>query len=204
MNQHKFKNGMADEIFRRAGVDIVLRQQTTQIFFYSIILVLFTGTFTYATTQPDTVAVFDCPPTQAGGTVPPAIAICSITFTVNGVELVVQGGDTLKVSVGDKVRFKGAKIHVGPFSGNGGEACVDLAPWDHKGREIESSRLGTHNLPVSSGAKTVAGLDQTWTIGENWKEIVVVLNHWTPGRTKDSDCAGGLCERDDRIVFNLR
>jgi hypothetical protein len=132
------------------------------------------------------------------------MAICSITFTVNGGELVVKSGDTLQVSVGDKVRFEGAKIHVGSFSGNGGEVCVDLAPWDHKGREIESSRLGTHNVPISPGLKTVAGLDQTWTIGENWKEIVVMLNHWTPRRTKDSDCAGGLCERDDRIVFTLK
>ena len=84
LNQYNFKVGMADKIFREAGVDIVLRQKTIQICFYSILPLIFTGTFTYATTQKDTMAVHDCPPTQAGGTVPPAIAICSITFSVAG------------------------------------------------------------------------------------------------------------------------
>ncbi|NIO29703.1 MAG: serine hydrolase [Candidatus Latescibacteria bacterium] len=145
-----------------------------------------------------------CTPTNAGGTVPPAIAICSVTFVVNGVEQVVRGGDTLPLSAGDEVRFKEAEIYVGTFSGNGGEACVDLAPWDQNGQEIESGRLGTHNLAVSPGLATITGPDRTQIVGENWRRIVAVLNHWPPGRTKDSDCAGGRCERDDRIVIELR
>jgi len=145
-----------------------------------------------------------CPPANAGGTVPPAVAICSITFVVNGVEGVVGSGDALPASRGDEVQVREVAICVGPFSGDGGEACVDVVPVDTSGQEIASARYGTHAVKVSPGCKSIPGPDGTWTVGENWRSISVALNHWPPGRTEDPGCAGGLCERDDRIVVGLQ
>jgi len=30
------------------------------------------------------------------------------------------------------------------------------------------------------------------------------MNHWTPEKTKDLECANELCERDDRIILEVR
>ena len=76
-----------------------------------------------------------CPPAQAGGTVLPAIAICSITYIVNGTVQIVRDGDTLQASRGDQVRVGEAAVYVGPFSGDGGDACVDFVPVDGVGDE---------------------------------------------------------------------
>ena len=151
-----------------------------------------------------TTSMSACPPANAEGTVPPAIAICSITFTVNGLEQVMRDGDTLQASRGDEVQVKEMAICAEPFSGNGGEACVDFVPVDHNGQEIVSERRGTHAKKITSGCKSVPGPDGMWTIGENWRHISVVVNHWPPGGTDDSSCAGGLCERDDRVTVGLR
>jgi hypothetical protein len=59
-------------------------------------------------------------------------------------------------------------------------------------------------MPVTPGAATISGLDYTWTVGEDWKDLIAVVNHWTPGKTTDLECAGGLCERDDRIILDIR
>jgi hypothetical protein len=145
-----------------------------------------------------------CTPANAAGTVPPAIAICSVSFLVNGVEQVVRDGDALQASRGDEVQIGEATICVGPFSGSGGEACVDFVPIDPSGQEIASERNGTHNLKVSPGCRSISGPGGTWIIGEDWAYIAAVLNHWPPGGTEDADCGGGLCEQDDRIVVGVQ
>lgn len=145
-----------------------------------------------------------CTPANAGGTVSPAITICSVSFLVNGVEQVVRDGDALRASRGDEVQIGGASICVGPFSGSGGEACVDFVPIDSSGQEIASERNGTHNIKVSSGCRSISGPGGTWIIGEDWAHIAAVLNHWPPSRTEDVGCGGGLCERDDRITVSVQ
>jgi hypothetical protein len=145
-----------------------------------------------------------CPPAQARGTVPPAIAICSITYIVNGAEQIVRDGDTLQASRGDEVRIGKVALDVGPFSGDGGQACVDFVPVGQNGEEIASDRRGTHMQKVNPGRTSVRGPDGTWTIGENWRSISAVLNHWPVDSTEDLDCAGGLCERDDRVTVFLQ
>ncbi len=145
-----------------------------------------------------------CPPAEARGTVPPAIAICSITYIVDGAEQIVRDGDILRASSSDEVRIDKVAISVGSFSGDGGEACVDFVPLGRNGEEIASERRGTHMQRVNPGRTSVLGPDGTWTIGENWRSISAVLNHWPVDRTEDLDCAGGLCERDDRVTVFLQ
>lgn len=145
-----------------------------------------------------------CPPANPGGTVAPAIAICSITYTVNGAEQVVRDGETLQASPGDSVQIGDITICVGSFGGDGGLACVDFVPLDGEGREVAAGRRGTHNVTVTGGYQSIPGPDGTWTIDSNWKSISAVLNHWPPGRTDDLGCADGLCERDDRLTAKLR
>ncbi len=146
-----------------------------------------------------------CLPAHAGGTVPPPIAICSITLVAHDdLEQVVRDGDTLRVSAGDEVRLVEVAICVGPFSGNGGEACVDFAPIDQGGHEIATERRGTHAQKVTAGCRSIPGPEGTWIVGENWRSISAVLNHWPPDRTEDAACAGGLCERDDQATISLK
>jgi hypothetical protein len=145
-----------------------------------------------------------CSATNAGGTVPPAIAICSITFIVNDVDQIVQNGDVLQASRGDVVQVKEVDICVGAFSGNGGEACVDLVPVDHSGREIASERKGTHMIKATAGCRSVPGPGGVWTVGESWQSIFAVLNHWPVDDTQDSGCASGQCERDDQLIVEFR
>lgn len=145
-----------------------------------------------------------CPLAEGPGTVTPAVAIYSMTFVVNGVEQVVRGGDTLPALPGDQVQVREVTFCAESFSGNGGEACVDFVPLDQSGHELVSERQGTHTVKVTPGFATVSAASQGWTVGENWRGIAVVVNHWPSGNTEDVSCAGGLCERDDRVVVGLR
>jgi hypothetical protein len=145
-----------------------------------------------------------CPPSRSEGTVAPAGSIYAITFAVNGREHVVREGDTLRVVPGDDVRVQDVTICVGPFSGDGGEACVDVAPVARGGREVISEHAGTHQVPLAPGLTTIPGPDASWTIRESWKEVAAVLNHWPPTETRDRTCAEGRCERDDRMVIVLQ
>ena len=145
-----------------------------------------------------------CPPATGEGTVSPAVSIYSIVFAVNGVEQVVRDGDVLQALPGEQVQVREVTICVGAFSGNGGEACVDLAPVDQSGQEIASEHRGTHTVPVAPGFISISGPDQGWVISENWGHIAAVLNHWPPDGTQDPGCGGGRCERDDRTIVGFR
>jgi len=143
-------------------------------------------------------------PSEAGGTVPPAIAVCSVTYIVNGVEQIVRNGETLQASRGEEVSVGEVAICVGPFSGDGGQSCIDFFPLDDDGHEIASERIGTHQQKVNPGCHSVAGPDGVWLVGESWHSISAVLNHWPLDRTEDSACADGLCERDDLVRVFLQ
>jgi hypothetical protein len=145
-----------------------------------------------------------CPPARGEGTVPPAVSIYSIVFVVDGVEHVVRDGDLLPASPGEEVQVREVTICVGPFQGQGGEACVDFAPVDQSGQEIVSEHAGTHLVGVRPGSISISGPDHRWTIGEDWRSMSGVVNHWPPDGTEDLDCAGGHCERDDRVIVGLR
>jgi hypothetical protein len=145
-----------------------------------------------------------CPPAKGAGTIAPAISIYSITFVVNGREQVVRDEDTLQASPGDEVQVREVTICAGPFSGNGGEACVDFAPGTQSGQEIVSEHRGTHTVRVTPGIRTISGPEHGWIIGENWREFSAVLNHWPSENTRDLGCGSGRCERDDRIVVEFR
>lgn len=144
-----------------------------------------------------------CPPVNGVGTIDPAIAIYSMAFVVNGFEQVVRPGDTLRALAGDEVQIKEVIICAGPFSGNGGQACVDFVPVSPSGQELGPEHAGTHMVRVTPGFTTISGPDRVWTVDERWKDIAGVLNHWPSVETKDLDCANGRCERDDRIIVGL-
>lgn len=145
-----------------------------------------------------------CPQAIGEGTISPAVSIYSITFMVNGIEVVMRDDDTLQARPGDEVQIKGVVICAGDFSGNGGEACVDFAPGTQEREDLLSEHIGTHPVRLTPGFISVAGPDQGWTIGENWEYIRVVVNHWPPEATEDLGCANGRCERDDRIIIEFR
>jgi hypothetical protein len=145
-----------------------------------------------------------CPPATGEGTVSPAASIYSIVFVVNGVEQVVRDGDMLEALPGDEVQVREVTICAGSFQGRGGEACVDFAPVDQSGEEIASAHGGSHTVTVIPGFTSISGPDHRWTVGDNWISISAVLNHWPTGGTADLGCGGGRCERDDRIVVELR
>ena len=138
------------------------------------------------------------------GTISPAISIRSMILVVNGVERTVRGDDTLQASPGDEVQVREVVICAGSFSGDGGNVCVDISPTDQSGEAIFSEHTGTHMMPVTPGVTKISGLDYTWTVGKDWKSLSAVVNHWTPGKTKDLECANGLCERDDRMTIEFR
>lgn len=145
-----------------------------------------------------------CPPAEGQGTISPAVSIYSITFVVNGAEQVIYDGDTLESIIGDEIEIKEAVICVGSFSGNGGEACVDLAPVGQSGQVIMSEHAGTHMVPVNTGFTVIPGPNHTWTLNESWVRISAVLNHWTREETEDIDCANRRCEHDDWAIIELR
>jgi hypothetical protein len=146
-----------------------------------------------------------CPTANGRGTVSPAISIDSITFVVNGLDQVVREGDNLQALPGDQVQVKEVTICASPYSGNGGEVCVDFAPLSQNGEVLQSDNGGTHMVRVTPGFTTLSGPDHTWAIDENWQGISAVVNHWPPDRsTQDVECGGGLCERDDRVLIVFR
>jgi hypothetical protein len=160
-----------------------------------------------AAEPPDSASVVSgpgCPPARGVGTIAPAITIRSMTVAVNGVERTVSGDDTLRVSAGDVIRLRAAAICVEPFSGDGGNFCVDISPTDRNGAAIFSEHKGTHMMPVEPGVVEISGLEFEWTVGDDWKNLTAVVNHWTPGKSRDLECADGLCERDDRVIIEFR
>ena len=145
-----------------------------------------------------------CPAARGDGTVSPDVSIYSITFAVNGLEQVVRAGDTLDAMPGDELEVREITICTEDSLANRGEVCVDLAPLDQNGQEIMSEHKGTHMVRMVSGFMTISGPSFTWTVGENWRQISAVLNHWPPEDTEDLDCGNRRCEHDDRIVIDLR
>jgi hypothetical protein len=123
---------------------------------------------------------------------------------VNGREQVVRDGDMLQASRGDEVQVREVTICANPFSGSGGEACVEFTPLDQNGQERVAEGNGTHMKRVPSGFTSIPGPNHTWIVGENWRHIVAVLNHWPPGGTNDPGCGGGRCEHDDRMIVGLQ
>ncbi len=145
-----------------------------------------------------------CPPADGVGTVPPAVSIYSITFLVNGAEQVVLDGDDLEALPGDRVEVREAVICSVPFSGDGGEACVDLLPVGQSGEEIVSEHAGSHLVQAMPGMTTLPGPEQVWTVSESWRGFSAVVNHWPGVVTLDLGCASGDCERDDRMSVPIR
>jgi hypothetical protein len=151
-----------------------------------------------ATTEPP-----NCPSPDGYGTISPAISIASIVFMVNDVRQLVNDGDSLRAQPGDDVRVYEVTLCVGSFSGDGGEACVDIVPTSTDGQEISSEHRGSHIFALSPGIMTIADLDFDWTVRESWDGLSAVLNHWAPTSTEDLGCSNGGCERDDwmKIAF---
>ncbi len=145
-----------------------------------------------------------CPPADGNGTAPPDISIYSIRFLVNGAEQLIYDGGALEVLPGDEVEVQQAVICAAPFSGDGGEACVDLVPIGQNGEEITSEHAGSHLAQAMPGMITVPGPERIWIVSDSWRGFSAVVNHWPPVPTLDLGCAGGDCERDDRMSVPLR
>ncbi len=145
-----------------------------------------------------------CEPSDGEGTVSPDVSITSIVFVVDGVEQVVRDGDILQTTPGVEVSMKQATICADSFSGDGGEACVDLVPIDASGREILAEHAGTHLVQVTAGSIDISGPEHSWIIGETWSGFSAALNHWPPEGTADTSCAVGRCEHDDRMSIRLQ
>jgi hypothetical protein len=124
-------------------------------------------------------------------------------FFVNGSEVVVRDGDGLRVQPGDLVRVDDVTICVGAFSGNGGKACVDIAPVSADGQDVTSQHQGSHLFDPTPGLMSISGLDFGWVIEEGWGSLSAVLNHWAPTITEDTACADGLCESDDWMIIEF-
>lgn len=144
-----------------------------------------------------------CPQPGGNGTVDPAVSIYSMVFEVEGMEHEVLPGESLPVQPGDEVRLVEVTLCAGTYTGNPGEVCVDLAPLTAGGEILSSQHVGTHMGVIASGRITLAGPAYSWTIEENWVGISLVVNHWTPDRSGDPDCAGGKCEQDDWLTISL-
>ncbi|MFQ5616053.1 MAG: hypothetical protein ACE5GO_06305 [Anaerolineales bacterium] len=144
-----------------------------------------------------------CPSADAEGTVPPAVAIDSVTFVVNDIEQVVRDDDALHASPGDRVLVSEVTICVEPFSGNGGAAYIELTPIDQSGQDIVSEIKSTQDVGVTSDFTTIPGPGGAWIIGDNWRHISVVSVHYPPSGTQDPTCENWLCERDDREIVRI-
>jgi hypothetical protein len=151
-----------------------------------------------------------CPLADAEGTIPPAVAISSITFIVNGVEQVVDDSGSLQASPGDQVRVREVTIcPVDPFEGSGGQVYVEFDPVDQNGQVIASEVKGSRAVGVTPGFTSILGPDYTWTIGDNWRQISVSSVHYPapPQTTENSTCepeTPNICEIDDRIIVKWR
>jgi hypothetical protein len=67
-----------------------------------------------------------------------------------------------------------------------------------------SAHAGTHLVRMIPGFMTISGPSDTWSVGEDWRRISAVLNHWPLQDTEDPDCSNRRCERDDRIIIEFR
>jgi hypothetical protein len=121
---------------------------------------------------------------------------------VNGREQTIRDGRTLEALPGDEVVVTETEICAPETAGGRGDVCVDIAPLDGESEEIRAQAGGTHMQPAPWGFVTVPGPPTVWTLGEDWKGFVVVLNHWAAGTT-DAGCAEGKCERDDSMTIPL-
>jgi len=146
-----------------------------------------------------------CPTADAEGTVSPAVAIYSITFVVNGAEQVVNDTGSLRASPGTQVQVREVTIcSAEPFEGSGGSVYVEFDPVDQNGQVIASEVKGTRAVGVTPGFTSIPGPDYTWTIGDNWRHLSVVTVHYPPGGgTQNSNCEGGACEVDDRVIVPI-
>lgn len=158
-------------------------------------------TITPMTTSPTS----PCPPADAEGTIPPAVAIDSITFVVNGKEQVMNDANPLTATSGDQVQIKEVTIcPAAPFEGGGGNVYVEFDPVGQDGQVMVSEVKGTGAVQVTPGLTTITGPDYTWTI-DNWRHISVVTVHYPPGGgTQNTNCEGGACEIDDRIIVGIQ
>ncbi len=145
-----------------------------------------------------------CPPANGTGATPPDVAVLSVTFVVNGREQVVRAGGALTVSPGDAVQVREVAVCADPFARGGGEVCVELTPLDANSRALTTDAMGTHMRPMIPGVVSIPGPGDTWTIGEDWRQISVEVNHWPPDGSSDPSCGGGRCEHDDEVLVELR
>jgi len=146
---------------------------------------------------------------DAAGTVPPSVAIASITFVVNGVEQVVDDWGLLQASPGDRVEAKEVTICVDRFEGSGGRVYVEFNPVDDSGQVITSEVTGTIAVAVAPGLTTISGPDHTWTIGGDWRHFSVVVVHYPDSfwKTASPECEENtpyICEVDDYTIVPIR
>jgi hypothetical protein len=144
-----------------------------------------------------------CSPANGTGTTPPHVALFSITFLVNGLEQIVRPGDSLSASSGDVVLIPKVAACADPFVGGGGDVCVELAPLDSNRQALAGHGLGTHMMPITSGVIAIPGPRDRWIVGEDWRQISVVVNHWPLGGSSDPNCGEGRCEHDDQVLIPL-
>jgi hypothetical protein len=136
--------------------------------------------------------------------VAPTLSIDSITFVVNNLEQTVRGNATLQVSPGDEVRVRDVVLCVEPYTGNGGDVCIDFSPVDINGQEVVNEHRGTHTVRVTPGAISFSLKNMAWSVEEGWSSISAVVNHWPAEGTLDLACGSGRCEHDDRISVEFR
>jgi hypothetical protein len=146
-----------------------------------------------------------CPSADAEGTIPPAVAISSVTFEVNGVEQVVTDTTGLTASVGDQLRVSRVAIcPTEPFEGSSGIVYVEFDPVDKSGQVIPSAVTGTIAVSVEPDLTTILGPPGTWTIDNEWRQISVATVHYPPGGgTQNVDCENSGCEIDDRLIISV-
>jgi len=146
-----------------------------------------------------------CPSVNAEGTVPPSVAITSITFIVNGDEQIVANQYMpLQASPGDEVKIKEITVCVEPFDGESGSGYVEFDPLDQNGQVMALEVKGTRSVRIASGFTIIPGPDYAWTIGDNWRHLSVVTVHYPPGGgTQNPNCEGGFCEVDDRMIVPI-
>jgi hypothetical protein len=115
----------------------------------------------------------------------------------------VRSGDNLSVSSGDVVLIPKVGACAAPFTGGGGEVCVEFTPLDSNGQALAAEGMGTHLMPVTSGVIVIPGPRDRWIVGEEWRQISVEVNHWPLGGSSDPSCGEARCEHDDQVLVSL-